>query len=287
MRCGSFGLTGLGLARAAGVMLALAAGGCMTRSGDTTGSITAAPQISQQQWRERLDGLAKNYEANPTDRNAVFNYTTALRALGQLPQATAILQAAVLKHPNDLPLLGLYGRILADGGELRQAQDVLQRSHVPEKPDWRILSVQGTVSDQLGEHDNARQYYEAALKIMPGEPSILSNYGLSLALSRKLPEAERVLKQAAAHPRADARVRQNLVLALGLQGKFAEAEQVARQDQSPGEAATTVADLKRMVGQPNSWEMLKGKPGAGRGSLQGRAAPQRAPQTPPGENEPG
>jgi hypothetical protein len=73
-------------------------------------------------------------------------------------------------------------------------------------------------------------------------------------------------------------VRQNLVLALGLQGKFAEAEQVARQDQGPAEAASTIADLKRMVGQPNSWEQLKGKAGpmAGNGN---RAQAGKARQT--------
>lgn len=263
MRCANVTLAFRNLALTGVLMGAMASSGCMTRLGDTTGSINATPQLTQAQWRERIDGLAKHYEASPNDRNAVVGYATALRSLGQIPQATAILQAAVLKHQNDLEMLGLYGRVLADGGRLKEAQDVLQRSHLPEKPDWRILSVQGTVADQLGEHDNARQYYEAALKIMPGEPSILSNLGLSLALTKRLPEAERILKQAVSHPRADARVRQNLVLALGLQGKFAEAEQVARQDQSAAEATTTIADLKRMVGQPNSWEQLKGKAGNG------------------------
>ena len=88
-----------------------------------------------------------------------------------------------------------------------------------------------------------------------------------MALSRQLPEAERVLREAAASPGADARVRQNLVLVLGLQGRFDDAEQVARQDQSPAEAAATVAYLKRSVSQQNSWNLLKG----------GKAKPQAAP----------
>ena len=53
-------------------------------------------------------------------------------------------------------------------------------------------------------------------------------------------------------------MRQNLVLVLGLQGRFGEAETLARQDQSPAEAAATIAYLKRSVSQQNSWEMLKG-----------------------------
>ena len=69
----------------------------------------------------------------------------------------------------------------------------------PSGPSWRVLSAQGTVADQLGDPVRAQQFLNAAaLAIVPGEPSVLSNYGLSLALSGKLPEAEAKLRQAAA-----------------------------------------------------------------------------------------
>ena len=156
-------------------------------------------------------------------------------------------------------MLGAYGRSLADNGRYKEADEVLSRAHSPERPDWRILSAQGTVADQLGEHARAQQIYETALKLAPGEPTVMSNLGLSLALSKHLPEAERVLREAAKAPGSDARVRQNLVLVLGLQGRFQEAEQLARQDMSPAEASATIAYLRRSVSQPNSWEMLRGK----------------------------
>ena len=173
-----------------------------------------------------------------------------------------MLQKAVLVHSNDLEMLGAYGRSLAENGRLKEAEDVLSRAHSPERPDWRILSAQGTVADQLGEHARAQQLYQAALKLAPGEPTVMSNLGLSLALSRQLPEAERVLQEAVASGRGDPRVRQNLVLVLGLQGRFGDAETLARQDQSPAEAAATIAYLKRSVSQQNSWDLLKagGKP---------------------------
>jgi Flp pilus assembly protein TadD len=116
---------------------------------------------------------------------------------------------------------------------------------------------QGTVADQLGDFAAAQRYYETALRIVPGEPSVLSNQGLSYALAKRLPEGEVILRQGALHPRADGRVRQNLALVLGLQGKFAEAETVLRQDMQPGEAAQTLASIKRMVAQPNSWKALR------------------------------
>ena len=104
----------------------------------------------------------------------------------------------------------------------------------------------------------AQRYYETALRLAPGEPTILSNMGLSYALSKRLPEAEQMLRQASTHARADRRVRQNLALVLGLQGKFQEAEEVLKRDFPPAEAAENLAALRRMVSQPNSWNAIRG-----------------------------
>ena len=272
----------LGLTLAVG-LVALAAAGCQGRGGlgDVTGSIgrsQASQPRTASDWQAERDSWAKRYDANPKDRDAAFYYARALRALDQNAQALAVLQNAVLVHQSDRDLLGAYGRSLADNGRLQEADEVLSRAHSPERPDWRILSAQGTVADQLGDHARAQQIYQSALRLAPGEPTVMSNYGLSLALSRKLPEAERVLTEAVNSDRADIRVRQNLVLVLGLQGRFGEAEALARQDQSPAEAAATIAYLKRSVSQQNSWELLKGGKGRAKPATQPPATPATAAQ---------
>jgi Flp pilus assembly protein TadD len=66
-------------------------------------------------------------------------------------------------------------------------------------------------------------------------------------LSRDLPRAEEVLRQAYANPKADSRVRQNLGLVVGLQGRFAEAVDIVKADLPPEEAAANVAYLKEML----------------------------------------
>ncbi|CAN7731022.1 tetratricopeptide repeat protein [Bosea sp. LjRoot9] len=246
---------------AAVCLAALTAAGCQSRSGlgDITGSIgrSEAQPRNPADWQAESQRWGKRYDASPKERDAAFYYARALRALDQNAQALAVLQGAVLVHTNDLEMLGAYGRSLADNGRLKEADEVLSRAHSPERPDWRILSAQGTVADQLGEPERAQQLYQAALKLAPGEPTVMSNLGLSLALSKHLPEAERVLREAATSNRSDVRVRQNLVLVLGLQGRFGEAETLARQDQSPTEAAATIAYLKRSVSQTNSWDVLR------------------------------
>jgi Flp pilus assembly protein TadD len=115
------------------------------------------------------------------------------------------------------------------------------------------LSAQGSVADQLGDHKGAQAYYASALRISPGEPAVLSNLGLSYALSRNLPGAEKALREANAHPRADARVRHNLALVLALQGKFQEAEQIQLKDMPPEQAAANVTAIRQMIAQSNTW----------------------------------
>ena len=191
-------------------ILAAGLGGCQTMS-DVTGSLASktdsSPEADQ---RHSGDVAGERYRANPKDADAALAYGQALRATGQRAQAAAVLEQATIAHPGNKELLAAYGRALADNGNFQQAFDTLTRAHSPDNPDWRILSVQGTVLDQLGRHDEARRYYTSALNIAPGEPSVLSNLGLSYVLSRDLPKAEEVLRQAYNSGKADARVRQNL-----------------------------------------------------------------------------
>ena len=132
-----------------------------------------------------------------------------------------MLEQAALQNPKNSALLGAYGRALADVGSYNQALEVLSRAHTPDNPDWRLLSVQGAVLDQMGRHEEAQRHYGNALKIIPDEPSVLSNLGLSYALSKNLPKAETTLKRANERPGAEPKVRQNLALVIGLQGRFA------------------------------------------------------------------
>ena len=248
------------LASAGVFALALAISGCAnTPKSETTGSIThktGAPR-TEAEWRRDVDGLGERYRANPNDGDVAMQYALALRGIGQRAQAVAVLEQASLQNPQDQAMLGAYGRALADTGNFGQALEVLNRAHTPEQPDWRILSVQGAVLDQMGRHDDARRHYASALRIIPDEPSVLSNLGLSYALSKELPQAEENLRRAAAQPTAEPKVRQNLALVVGLQGRFAEAETIARGDLSPEEAAANVAYLRQMLLQQKDFKKLK------------------------------
>lgn len=231
-------------------VLALSVAGCKTTGDDTTGSIGAssAPR-SDAEWRQSLDLWAGRYRDNPGDADVAIAYSRALRATEQRAQAVAVLEQASIRNPHNMPLLGAYGRALAEAGNYPQALDALSRAHTPDQPDWRILNAQGAVLDQMGQHAEAQRIYSASLKIVPDEPSVLSNLGLSYLLMKDLKRAEVTLRRAVAQPKANPKVRQNLALVIGLRGRFAEAETIARADLPENEAAANVGYLRQMLSQ--------------------------------------
>jgi Flp pilus assembly protein TadD len=241
------------------VMLAAAAAGCKTTSSSdpTQAYAMATGSRTEADWRRDVDDYGKRYRSDNRDIEAAIRYAQALRGIGQRSQAAAVLEQASIHNPKNMAVLGAYGRALADVGNYPQALEVLNRAHSPDQPDWRILSVQGVVLDQMGRTDEARRYYASALQIAPEEPSVLSNLGLSYALSKDLGQAESTLRRAVGRPGANPRVRQNLALVVGLQGRFEEAEKIARADLPPDEAAANVAYLRKMLAEQNSWKKLR------------------------------
>jgi Flp pilus assembly protein TadD len=102
----------------------------------------------------------------------------------------------------------------------------------------------------MGRHEEAQRYYATALRIVPDEPSVLSNLGLSYALSKDLVRAEATLRRAAGQSRVDPRVRENLALVMDLQGRAADG--LARADLPAAEA--NVAFLRQVLAQQNGWK---------------------------------
>jgi Flp pilus assembly protein TadD len=259
-------------------MVLLGLGACQTTDlAEVTGSLGDKAEKSRPaDPRAEVELDRERYRASPGDPEVALRYGNALRAMGQRSQAVAVLEQATIANAGNTALLAAYGRALADNGNFQQAYDVLSRAHSPEDPDWHILSVQGTVLDQLGRHDEARQYYATALKIAPDEPSVLSNLGLSYLLSNELPKAEEALRKAYGRPDADKRVRVNLAVVVGLEGRQSEAESIVKSGLPPDEAAANAAYLKRLLARKQTAQAAqKDQKAAGGRREQAVAAPDK------------
>ncbi len=227
----------------------------------TTGSIRTngkpIEQMSFPELQQTARMLGDKYERNHTDKNIGLTYANVLRKIGRNEQALAVMQQMVIKHPEDNDVLSAYGKALASTGDLAKALKVIERAQRPDRPDWSLFSAQGAILDQLNRSEQARVYYRRALDIVPNEPSVLSNMGMSYVLTGDLRGAETFLRKAIKQPGADSRVRQNLALVVGLQGNFQEAENIARGELPAAEAQENIAFLREMLSQQGAWNLLK------------------------------
>ena len=245
------------LARLALVGTALVLAGCGTSSVSSTHGVAVegrAELMSDGQLRQAAGQWERRYERNPEDRTAALNFAAALRGLDRHDQAVAVLRRAVIAHQGDREVQAAYAKALTSAGRFEEALQVISQAHSQASPNWRLLSAQGTILDQLGRHSEARNAYASALAIVPDEPTVLSNLGMSYVLEGNLVEAERTLRQAVANgQRVDPRVRGNLALVVGLQGRFDEAMRIAQQDLSPQEAEANIAYLRQMLSEADRW----------------------------------
>lgn len=243
------------------ICLSAAIAGC-AKDPTTTGSIASSSnkpleKMTVSELQHATSKAGQLYERNPQDKNTGLYYANVLRTTGRDEQALAVMQQMVIHHPTDNDVLSAYGKALAATGNFAKALKVIERAQRPDRPDWRLLSAQGAILDQLERSQEARIQYRKALDIVPNEPSVLSNLGMSYVLTGDLRAAETFLRKAIKHPRADSRVRQNLALVVGLQGNFQEAETIARGELPADEAEENIAFLRRMLAQQGAWNLLK------------------------------
>lgn len=221
----------------------------------TTGAI--AKPLTQEDFESAVAHWAERYRKDEKAREPALNYAAALQRTGRSDQAVAVLQKAVIYHPDDRDVLAAYGKALAATGNFELAIQTIRRAQTPDRPDWKLLSAEAAILDQIGRNDEARRLYARALDLSPNEPSTLSNFGMSYVLTGDLVEAERLLRLAIMAPGADSRVRQNLALVVGLQGRFDEAEKIAGEEMAPEQAKANIAYLRQMLAQRNTWQQLK------------------------------
>ena len=100
---------------------------------------------------------------------------------------------------------------------------------------------------------SARRAYGEALAVVPDDPRVLTNLGVSHIMAGEAVEAEAVLRRAAAQPNAPAEARQNLAVAIALQGRFDEAEQIVRIDLPPAQAAANMTYLRGLFSDSRRW----------------------------------
>ncbi len=197
-------------------------------------------------------------EKNPADDEAALEGSIALRRIGSLERAIQLAAMGLQVKGESPQLWGALALGLVASGENQPALQALQKAVSLNPKDPNLQSALGVIYDRLERADLAATAYEAALKLAPEDATILSNYGLSIAMTGDLKKAEDMLRRANQSPLAPPQARQNLALVVGLQGRFEESERLATRDLPPAVASENVAYLKAMLnGGENRWSQLR------------------------------
>ncbi|MEL7232379.1 MAG: hypothetical protein AAGJ85_07705 [Pseudomonadota bacterium] len=204
----------------------------------------------------RANFWAQEFQKDQANPATALAFMRSLRAIGSHDRVIEVGSSILPFQPDNYEILLEVGRSLLANNQPEAAAQALVRSADFSPPtEAAPLAALGLAFDRMEQHGLAQEAYREALKREPARISTLSNYGLSLALSGRLSEAERQLRLAAGTPGADARVRQNLALVLGLQGKFDEMTTV-----DPSAPRRTIeanrSVLRQMILPARSYEAL-------------------------------
>lgn len=155
---------------------------------------------------------------------------TTLLEMGQVNEAIVSFNGALEREPRDPEALRGLAKAYLKSGRPELAAQPLAVAFQETPDDPRLLQLIGVADDFAGAHAEAQARYRRGLQIRPGDPALLLNLALSLALTENFDEAIGLLRPIAAAPAGTPRDRQTLALIYGLRGDRAAAERMGRLD---------------------------------------------------------
>lgn len=172
-----------------------------------------------------LTGVAAHAEDksdSATQIDRAYKDAVEQRLEGDLQGAASTLGQLVLVTPDDARILAEYGKVLAAQGRADDALAFLRRSAQLQPNDWTVYSAMGIAFDQKANYKSAKIAYDRALMMKPGDPSVLSNAGVSRMLAGDLDGAEQMLAQASVEGK-DPKIATNLALVRSLKAPAPQA----------------------------------------------------------------
>jgi hypothetical protein len=110
-------------------------------------------------------------------------------------------------------VVGEYGKTLAEKGRAQEAVQFLTRAVALQPTEWSFYSALGVAYDQVGDQASARNAYEQALRLRPGDAAILNNYALSRMLAKDPDMARQLMAKAqSAGGASDPKIARNIEL---------------------------------------------------------------------------
>jgi len=170
-------------------------------------------------------------------------------AAGGVGPARESYRAALERFPDDPgAVLGLARTDIA-AGRAEQARTRIEALHGAGTASPRSFNALGVALDLLGRHTEARTAYARALEEgESGDADVLTNLGLSLAVSGEYEAALDVFRELEERSATQAQARENMALVLGMRGEADAAEALAATVMPDARAAANRTFYRRLAG---------------------------------------
>ncbi|MBS0209223.1 MAG: tetratricopeptide repeat protein [Planctomycetes bacterium] len=174
----------------------------------------------------------------------VLSFTGCMQLPKLPPLPTPANRRAQEKQRMDMARLAENHAKLA---EARQVYNKILERNPKQREAWHRLAV---VASREAKWDEAEDHYRRVLELGAPNAQILGDMGYTLYLQHRLPEAEKVLRDALAQEPRHRSASNNLALVLGQQGRFDECLAMFRNVNDEAEAESNLAYVLTQMGQP-------------------------------------
>lgn len=188
-----------------------------------------------------LDTLRDAARLAPDDAAAQQRYGFAAERSGLYPEALAALDRAVAIGGATPERLLAQGRIGLESGDVPAAARAYSRVLEADPVNVEALNGVGVAEDLERHHELARERYNQALSLAPGDWRVRSNLAMSLLMSGHAEQAADAVASADRDPAAPRRARHDLALALVAAGRREQAIGILRANM-PAVDAAALAD---------------------------------------------
>ncbi len=225
----------------------------------------ATPQQIEDELRAdpltRAAFFARQFSHDATNAKLGLYLSNAQRALGHYDDAASTAHSVLLFQPDNTDVLMAAARAHIEGGNGFYAIDLLKRVNTLTSGNWEAWSLLGVAYDQTKRPDEAQSAWQAALKLSPNNPAVLTNMAMARVSAGDLAGAEPLLRTAVAQKETTLQERQDLALVLGLENKMPEAERLLRADLPPETVEANLAWLQQRVkGQAVQTQAVQAEP---------------------------
>ncbi|HEY3637224.1 MAG TPA: tetratricopeptide repeat protein [Rhizomicrobium sp.] len=196
------------LSAASALCLILAAGCASTSEPDSKDAAANAPaKTADAASPDANTDIGKNL---PNTLDGEIQRADMLRTKGDYDEAARSYAQLMLLVPDDVRIIGGYGKVMEQQGHSKEALAFLKRAATMTPRDWSLQSALGVAYDQTDDHANARIAYQRALALKPGEASVLNNLAVSRMLSGDYANAKTTLAQAEARGVSNPKIELNI-----------------------------------------------------------------------------